>query len=213
MERLKSKGVNRSKRIIRYATASDLRRVFIQHRNQLHWLALFLAGEEGLADACLSHAWLLAVTRRQVCLDEIEHWARRGVILTAAKIQQNRITQLAAAYRPHPCRHQDHPSLTGPELTLLKAMSHDIVFRIDVLCRFALVMRGIENYSADESALLLEVGRETVDAAYCAALESFRLLDAEASATPGQMHDAATLALKKLARNEPAAPECANDPN
>ena len=189
MNLLKAKVVNRSKRKIRYAAASDLSRVFIQHRKQLHWLALFLTGEEGLADACLSHASLLAVTRRHVSLDGIEHWARRGVILTAAKILQAQITQLAATYGPRPSSHTGHPALTGPQLTLLNALSHEVTFRFDVLCRLALVMRGIENYSSRQSALMLEVSEAAFDAAYCTALEALKILDAEASATPVPLHD------------------------
>jgi hypothetical protein len=172
--------MTRTKRSI-YATVDDLRQIFTERREQLHWLALFLTGEETLANACLSHASLLAITPRQVIFDWREHWARRSIILTAAKIQQTQILQLAAAYRPRPCGHRGHLPLPGPELKILKELPHEIASRIDVFSRFALVMRGIENYSLHQTALMLEVSSAAVDAAYCAALASLNLLDAEAS--------------------------------
>lgn len=169
-----------------YATPEDLQRSVSEHREQLHWLALFLTGDESLAAACLSHAALLAITQQQVFVDWIEHRVRRAVIVTAAKLQQTRILQLASDGRLHHCSHLHHPLLTGPELKLLQQLPHENAFRIDVLCRFALVMCGIEGYSAHKAALMLEVKRSAIDAAYCSGIESLSLLIANFPQAMGQ---------------------------
>jgi hypothetical protein len=50
---------------------------------------------------------------------------------------------------------------------------------LDVLCRAAVVLIGIEHYSPTESAQILGISRTAVEAAYCAALEFFEILHCE----------------------------------
>lgn len=158
-----------------YATTDDLLRSLTSHRKQLRWLALFLTGEESMAEACLSHDALSALPYRQVFLDWIDHWARHAVIITAAKLQQIQIKEFAAAYRLRSCRHCGHPPLSGAELMAIRELPQNLITRLDTLCRFALIMRGVENYSLHHSALVLDVSRPAVNAAYCAALD-FRMM-------------------------------------
>jgi DNA-directed RNA polymerase specialized sigma24 family protein len=164
---------------VHHATADDFRKAFTEHREELEWLAFFLTGNQDLVQSCMVDAYALAVTQKQVFLDWLEHWSRRATILSAIKMQQSRIAQLGAAYRRHPCPHREHARLTPEEIELLKTHPNDIVGRIDVLCRFALVMRGIEEYPPKQSALMLDVNGVAFEAAYCAALESLQMLKYE----------------------------------
>ncbi len=58
---------------------------------------------------------------------------------------------------------------------LLIKNSKDIHARLDVLCRFVLVLRGIANDSYDKVAAQLGVSRSAVEAAYCVAFEALEL--------------------------------------
>jgi DNA-directed RNA polymerase specialized sigma24 family protein len=162
-----------------HATASDVGRVFTDYRQELEWLALFLTGDEKLVEACLVDARTLATTENQVFEEWLEHWARRATINSAAGMQQSRIRQLAATYERRPCLHGEHGPLPSESAELLKLRSPVLTSRLDVLCRFALVLRGIERYSTLESALMLGVGKVSLEAAYCAALESVTTLECE----------------------------------
>ena len=48
------------------------------------------------------------------------------------------------------------------------------------MCRLALVLRGIEGYTVNDSALLLGISKATLEAAYCAGLESLEIITSEA---------------------------------
>jgi DNA-directed RNA polymerase specialized sigma24 family protein len=171
--------VRESKANVQHATTDAVREAFTEYREWLEWLALFLTGDEDQVAPCMADACALAATQTQVFLDWLEHWARRATILSALKMQQSRIAQLGAAYQGHPCAHREHASLAPGEIELLKARPLDLARRLDVLCRFSLVMRGIEEYSTKQSALMLGVSGASFDAAYCAALESLRMVKSE----------------------------------
>ena len=51
--------------------------------------------------------------------------------------------------------------------------------RLDILCRFALVICGLEKRSANEAALLLGVDPASVEGAYCAAIKSLEVIGCE----------------------------------
>jgi DNA-directed RNA polymerase specialized sigma24 family protein len=176
VDRTNARGINKHGG---HATSDDICRVFTEYREEFEWLALFLTGNKDLADTCVVDACALAVPQKQVFLDWLERWARSMTILSAINMQQSRIAQLGATYQRHPCPHREHASLAPGEVKLLKAHPHDIVGRLDVLCRFVLVMRGIEEYSPKQSALMLGINGVVVEAAYCAALESLKMLKYE----------------------------------
>jgi DNA-directed RNA polymerase specialized sigma24 family protein len=161
------------------ATADDIRKAFLEYRDELHWLALFLTGDQAMAKACIVDACALASTQNQVFEEWLNRWARRATVRSAIEKQKSRIIQLAAPYERNPCPHQEHESLAPETVELLKQFSGSALLRIDVLCRFAIVLRGIEDYSPRESALMLNISRSALDAAYCAALESVAILNRE----------------------------------
>ena len=51
--------------------------------------------------------------------------------------------------------------------------------RLDVFCRFALVICGLEKRSAKEAALLLGVDPASVEGAYCTATKSLEVISCE----------------------------------
>lgn len=161
------------------ATAEEVRKAFLEYREELDWLAFFLIGDQAMAEACIVDACALASTQNQVFEAWLEHWARRATVRSAIELQRSRIVQRAAAYEGRACPHQEHASLAPETVEALKHLSDSAVPRIDVLCRFAIALRGIEGYSSRESALLLNISRLALDAAYCAALESLAILNRE----------------------------------
>jgi len=54
--------------------------------------------------------------------------------------------------------------------------SLDVRHQLDVLCRFVLILCGVEQRSSGEAAVLLGISKQVVAAAYCAALESLEVI-------------------------------------
>ncbi len=155
-----------------HATTEDVCTTFTKHREELTWLAGFLTGDEQLAAACVVDACALAAASNNVFVDWLGCWARRATIRSAIEMQRLRIAQLAPAYKQRPCTHGWHPALPDEDLKFVVACSDGLCRQLDVLCRFALVMRGIEKYSALDAALMLGVTKSSLEAAYCEALHS-----------------------------------------
>jgi DNA-directed RNA polymerase specialized sigma24 family protein len=129
-----------------------------------------LTGDKQIARACVVDACAIATTQNEVFEQWLEPWARRSIIRSAVEMQHAAIVRLSGAYERKPCPHQPHESLTPEKRNLLERHSEDLMHRADVLCRAALVVRGIESYSSAESALMLGVTRPTLEASYCAGL-------------------------------------------
>ncbi len=68
-----------------------------------------------------------------------------------------------------------HPALSPEYFLSLVKNSADIHARLDVLCRFVLVLRGIANDSYDKVVAQLGVSRSAVEGAYCVAFEALKL--------------------------------------
>jgi len=54
-----------------------------------------------------------------------------------------------------------------------------VIARLDVLCRSALVICGLEKHSAYEAATLLGIDPAGVEGAYCAAIKSLEVISCE----------------------------------
>lgn len=161
---------------LRYATGEEVRKAFREHREELAWLAVFLTADAELAKVCVVDAFALATTPKDVLAQSLEPWTRRCTIRSAIEMQQSRISLLASIYERTPCRHRNHAPLAPFALDLLCDKSEELGLCLDVLCRAALVLCGIEGYSSAESALILGASRAAVEAAYCTALEFLEVL-------------------------------------
>ena len=158
---------------VRHQTTSA--RFFGDYHNLLRWLTAFLIGDEKLADACMVDACTIAETQTPDFHEWLVHWGTRATVGCALQRQQANIAELAPKYEKSEPGHLKHLALSPEYFLLLIKNSKDIHTRLDVLCRFVLVLRGIANDSYDKVAAQLGVGRSAVEAAYCVAFEALEL--------------------------------------
>jgi len=154
-------------------------RVFSQHREELEWLANFLTGDEKIAEACVVDACAQAELENPGLQEWPSTWASMSTIRSAAQIQQQRIAQLSSAYMQSGCIHGEHTVLSSDWCEVLLEESSVVCARLDIFCRFALVICGLEKRSANEAALLLGVDPANVEGAYCAAIKSLEVISCE----------------------------------
>jgi hypothetical protein len=159
----------------RHATADDIRKVFGDYHNVLHWLAVFLIGDGKLADACIVDACTIAQTQTPVFHEWLVHWSARATVRCAFQRQHARIAELAAEYERGEPVHLEHPPLSPEHFRLLIKNSEIIHARLDVLCRFVLVIRGIAKDSCAKVAAQLGISRSAVERAYGVAFDSLKL--------------------------------------
>lgn len=166
-------------RCLRQVAAEEIRRAFGEHLEKLEGLALFLTSNEELATVCMADACALATTPNDVFVQPVGCWMRSCTLRSVIEMQHVRVAELARIYERKVCRHHEHAPLASGVLDLLYERPEELGLRIDVLCRAALVLRGMEGYSPTESARVLGVSETAVEAAYCAALESLEILTCE----------------------------------
>ena len=165
----------------RYATADDIRKVFGDYHNALHWLAFFLIGDDKLADSCVVDACTIAQTQTPVFHEWLVHWAARATLRCALRSQHARIAELATEYEKGEPVPVERPPLLKNYFRSLIRNSEDIHSRLDVLCRFALIMRGIAKDSVGEVAAQLGVSPRAVERAYCVAFDTIQLVRTSAA--------------------------------
>lgn len=158
------------------ATVEEIRAAFTEHRQELTWLAEFLTGDEMVASACVIDARVLTERAERVFQEWLWTWPWGATIRSAIDVQQARIAQLASACDLRGCFHGQHGPLP-PEMVEFVVREAELVrLRLDALCRFSLILCGVEQRSAHEAALLLGVSKRAVEGAYCAALESLEII-------------------------------------
>ncbi len=159
----------------RGATEDDIRNAFGDYHNVLRWLAVFLTGDHSLAQDCVVDACTIAESQTSDFHEWLVHWGARATVGCALQRQQANIAELAPKYEKSEPAHLKHLALSPEYFLLLIKNSKDIHARLDVLCRFVLVLRGIANDSYDKVAAQLGVSRSAVEAAYCVAFEALEL--------------------------------------
>ena len=157
-------------------TADDICKTFGDYHNLLRWLAVFLAGDEKLADACIVDACTIAEVQTPDFHEWLIHWAARATVGCALHRQHANIVELATKYEKSEPGHLRHPALSREYFLSLVKNSQDIHARLDVLCRFVLVLRGIANDSYDKVAGQLGISRSAAEGAYCVALDTLELV-------------------------------------
>jgi len=162
------------------ATVEEIRRAFTLHRKELTWLAGFLTSDHIVAEACVVDASFITEAQGEVSQEDLSRWARLATITSALQIEESRIAQLAPLYECRACDHQEHPGLRLQSISFVVEKADLIQSRLDVLCRFALILCGVEKCSSSEAARLLRISRSTVEAAYCAALEWLDVMQCQA---------------------------------
>jgi DNA-directed RNA polymerase specialized sigma24 family protein len=159
----------------RYATVEDVRKIFADHYDALHWLAGFLIGDK-LAPACVIDACNIADRQGPVFHEWLARWAARATLRCALQMQGVDVAELAPTYERFERVHAKRSPLSPEDLQLLILESDVLPARLDVLCRFVLVMNGIAKESYEEVAAQLGVSQSAVERAYCIAFHTLHLM-------------------------------------
>lgn len=161
------------------ASAEEARAAFAEHREELAWLAGFLTVDECVAAACIIDARTLA--EREGNVFQEWHWtsAREAAIQSAIDIQRAQIGRLSWVYDRYDCR-VEHKALPLEVLEFMVRESNSIRLRLDTICRFVLVLCGIENCCPGQVAQLLGISEHAVEAAYWAATQFLDVIRSQA---------------------------------
>jgi DNA-directed RNA polymerase specialized sigma24 family protein len=155
----------------RYVAHDHIRNVFGDYHNALHWLALFLVGNQELAEASVIDACTIATINTPGFHEWLVLWAVRATFQSALQNERMSVAELASKYeRGEPLAEEQAP-LLAEQFRQLVRHSELIHSRLDVLSRFVLVMRGIAKDSSDEIAAELGVSRTAVVQAYRLAVD------------------------------------------
>lgn len=172
----------------RYATADDIRKVFGDYHNVLHWLALFLIGDMEIAEGCVVDACTIAQTQPELFHEWLVQWAARATLGCALKTRHYQFAEIASEYGNRERVYPKRLPLTAEHFQRLIENSEAVHARLDVLCRFVLVLHGIARDSCDQVAAQLGVSQNTVEQAYCTACETLDLVSKnEWRSCPGEM--------------------------
>lgn len=158
------------------ASAEEIRTAFAENSQALTWLAEFLTGDEMVASACVVDAGTLTEHDYKIGQEWYWTWPRDATIQSALDVQRARIAQLSPVYERGGCIHGKHEPLPQDMIEFVANESEAIRVQVDVLCRFVLILCGVERRTSDEAALLLEISKHAVEAAYCAALQLLEVI-------------------------------------
>jgi len=159
----------------RYATVEDVRKIFADYHDALHWLAGFLIGDK-LARACVIDACNIAERQGPVFHEWLSHWAARATLRGALQMQRADVAELAPTHERFEGVDEKRSPLSPEDLQLLIEESDALRARLDILCRFVLVMHGIAKESCEEVAAQLGVSQSAVQRAYCVAFDTLHLM-------------------------------------
>ena len=159
----------------RDATVGDVRNIFPDYHDALHWLAGFLIDEERAA-ACVVDACNIAERQGHEFHEWLAHYAARATLRCALRMQREEIAELGPGYDRFERVHANRWLLSAQELNCLVEETEILRTRLDVLCRFVLVMHGIAKESYEEVAGQLGVSPKAVERAYCLAFDTLHLL-------------------------------------
>ncbi len=160
--------------------AEETHGTFAEHQEELRWLAIFLTGNHEMAKACLVNACAFTQASSEPTPAFMPVSPVFAVIDCSFEIERTRIAELSHIYKARDCFHTAHELLPPESLEFIVAESELIRSRLDTLCRFVLVICGIEKFSWVEAARWLRISPLAVEGAYCAALESLEVIDCEA---------------------------------
>jgi len=151
-------------------------------------LALFLTGDKEIADECVVDACGIAETQASLFHEWLVHWAARATVRCALQIRRPQIAEIAAGCKNREPVYSKRLPLTADHFRQLIEKSEEVHARLDVLCRFVLVLHGIARDSCDQVAAQLGVSQNTVERAYCIAFETLTLVAKdEGRSCPGEM--------------------------
>lgn len=153
------------------ASTQDVRAAFREYTKELTWLAGFLTDDETMASACVAEVYDVTNSNDdEICYACVEAWPREATILSALELKWARIAELSSAYDREDETGQQHQPLSEENIGFVVQESDVIRRRLDSLCRFVLVLCGIERHSVRDVACLLGISKHAVEASYSRAL-------------------------------------------
>lgn len=154
------------------ANADEIGAAFAEHKQELTWLAEFLTNDELMASACVADAGDLSESNKEdeICQECVRTWPREATIRSALDLKRTRIAELSLAYECEDQIGRQHDPLSSDIIEVVVSESDVIRRRLDSLCRFVLVLCGIERHSVRDVACLLGISKHAVEAAYSRAL-------------------------------------------
>lgn len=156
-------------------TEDDIRQAFGDYHNLLSWLANLLIEDKKSRDAYIVDACTIAERQTPAFHDWLIHWAARATIDRALQEQHAAIAELASKYEKVEPVTSTHVPLSKRDFLVLIENSKQIRARLDPLCRFVLVLRGMAKDSFDQVATQLGISRSAVERAYSTAFDTLKI--------------------------------------
>jgi DNA-directed RNA polymerase specialized sigma24 family protein len=140
---------------------------FLEQRDHLQWIALIITGEHALADRAVITASDLSTSYSSVFRNWLMGWTNTATVRAAVREVRELISASASCYIDSSYEPSDNDVLSDNQIASLRHVdTEDIVAALDPLARSALVLRGIQHFSITDCALLLDMPRRIVAAAY-----------------------------------------------
>jgi DNA-directed RNA polymerase specialized sigma24 family protein len=153
------------------ASSHEIQSAFADRRDYLYWIALLITGDGVLADLAVVNASALSANYSSVFRDWLIGWATYATVRAAVREVRDLISTSASYFADSLTEPCDDDVLSDDQIASLRHMDpREIVAALDPLARSALVLRGIQHASIADCALLLDLSRSIVTAAYCQAL-------------------------------------------
>ena len=160
-------------------SSQEIKSILAEQRDYLYWTSLAITGDDAIAKQSMVNASDLSASWSGVFRDWVIGWASHVTARAAVRAVHDLISESAKRYAGSSCETSDHddPSevlsvvLSNDQIVSLRRVDpRDVVAALDPLARSALVLRGIQHASIADCALLLDVPRQIVAAAYRQAL-------------------------------------------
>lgn len=152
---------------------------YVEHQEELRWLAVFLTGNDEVAEACIVDACEFSQRLFDLMPDGLPVSPAFAAVDSTIEIQRARIADLSRVYERRLCLHDRHEQLPRASLEFIVMESEVIRSRLDTLCRFVLIICGIERFTWDEAARWLGISALAVEGAYCVAVDWLEVIDCE----------------------------------
>jgi DNA-directed RNA polymerase specialized sigma24 family protein len=157
----------------------EIKSAFAERRDYLYWISLVITGDDAIAEQAMLNANELSASWSGVFRDWLVGWANDVTVRAAVRAVHDLISASAKRYADSSGKTSDDDVLSDvssgvlsdDQISSLRQVDpRDIIAALDPLARSALVLRGIQHASIADCALLLDVRRQIVAAAYSEAL-------------------------------------------
>jgi DNA-directed RNA polymerase specialized sigma24 family protein len=153
------------------ASSHEIHSAFVEQHDYLNWIALLITGDQVLADQAVINASGLSASHSSAFRDWLAEWTKSATARAAVREVRDLISASASCYTNSTCENADGNVFSNGQIASLRHIDpRDIIAALDPLARSALVLRGIQQSSIAECALLLNMPSRIVAAAYCHAL-------------------------------------------